>query len=267
MSNAGKISLLCPTITKGLMRYTLSADAPKVSFSLFALNGAVVFRIDRENQVCGVYSVDLGSRVIQSHIASGMYLLVCSLGHSTFSYRVMVLPSSAAGGFWAQPLSAASAAQPYEAKAQLAAAVIDTIIITRDGYYDKKVPMQSYVADVGTINLDKIGSGSSYLAGIIAAYPFPLSSIRLNSGTRLDSMMRLNSNYLLSIDNDRLLYYFRQTAGLSSPGTALGGWEGLDVKGHFMGHLLSACAKGWASSGDTLLLKKGTLLVTELKKC
>jgi hypothetical protein len=75
-SNAGKISLQCPTITKGIVRYTLSADAPRVSFSLFALNGALVIRIDREKQIRGVYSVNLGDRVIQSHIASGMYLLV-----------------------------------------------------------------------------------------------------------------------------------------------------------------------------------------------
>jgi len=46
-----------------------------------------------------------------------------------------------------------------------------------------------------------------------------------------------NLEYLLMLDVDRLLWSFRKTAGLPTPGTPYGGWEGPDIelRGHFVG--------------------------------
>ena len=42
---------------------------------------------------------------------------------------------------------------------------------------------------------------------------------------------------------------FRVTAGLPAPGKAYGGWEGSELRGHTMGHYLSACALMYAEHG------------------
>jgi DUF1680 family protein len=83
-------------------------------------------------------------------------------------------------------------------------------------------------------------------------------------------MMNANKSYLLSLNNDNILYNFRRTAGLSAPGSSYGGWEasGIGLRGHFMGgHLLSALAKSYASTGDINCKNKADYLVAELKKC
>lgn len=52
----------------------------------------------------------------------------------------------------------------------------------------------------------------------------------------------LNVTFLKSLDIDRLLHNFRITAGLISKAIPFGGWEslGIGLRGHFVGHYLSA---------------------------
>ncbi|GAU32557.1 hypothetical protein TSUD_218150 [Trifolium subterraneum] len=49
---------------------------------------------------------------------------------------------------------------------------------------------------------------------------------------------------MLMLDVDRLLWSFRKTAGLPTPGMPYGGWEEpkAELRGHFVGHYLSASA-------------------------
>lgn len=98
--------------------------------------------------------------------------------------------------------------------------------------------------------------------------PFALNQVRLLPGHFLDAT-NTNRRFLLAQDPDRLLHMFRLTAGLPSSAEPLGGWEAPDneLRGHYMGHYLSACAKMWASTGDQELLVRGKLLVVELAKC
>jgi uncharacterized protein len=58
-------------------------------------------------------------------------------------------------------------------------------------------------------------------------------------------------------------------AGLSSSAQPLGGWEKPDceLRGHFVGHYLSACALMYSSTGDQELKAKGDAIVAELAKC
>ena len=85
----------------------------------------------------------------------------------------------------------------------------------------------------------------------LAALPFPLRDVRLLDGPFREAMLR-DQKYLLSLDNDRLLHMFRVTAGLPSTAKPYGGWEAPDVqlRGHSMGHFLSACALMYASTSD-----------------
>ncbi|MGH9761955.1 MAG: beta-L-arabinofuranosidase domain-containing protein, partial [Blastocatellia bacterium] len=101
----------------------------------------------------------------------------------------------------------------------------------------------------------------------LKAHPFPLQEVRLLDGPFRDAMLR-DKQYLLSLDPDRLLHMFRVTAGLPSSAKPLGGWEAPDVelRGHTLGHHLSACSLMYASTGDVTLKRRAEKIVTELDK-
>ena len=100
----------------------------------------------------------------------------------------------------------------------------------------------------------------------IAVRPFPLENVRLLDGKEA---MDRNTRYLHDLDLDRLLHNFRLTAGLPTSAQPLGGWEEpkVELRGHFVGHYLTACALTYAASGDETLRKKADTLVAELAKC
>lgn len=98
--------------------------------------------------------------------------------------------------------------------------------------------------------------------------PFKLSQVRLLDGY-LKELTLTNAEYLYSLDSDRLLHMFRLTAGIPSNATPLGGWEAphMEIRGHTMGHYLSACALLYASMGDERIKAKADAIVDELEKC
>src|SRR5262245_61499913 len=102
----------------------------------------------------------------------------------------------------------------------------------------------------------------------LRALSFPLRQVRLLSGSYYTLQDR-NRSYLHTLDSDRLLHTFRLTAGIPSKARQLGGWERPDIelRGHFAGHYLSACALMYASTGDELLKSKAEAIVAELGKC
>jgi uncharacterized protein len=98
--------------------------------------------------------------------------------------------------------------------------------------------------------------------------PFDLHRVRLRAGpqrTALDA----NRNFMMGLDPDRLLHVFRVNAGLPSNAAPLGGWEAPvnELRGHFVGHYLSACALFGAQTGDTAVTARGAQMVAELAKC
>jgi DUF1680 family protein len=100
------------------------------------------------------------------------------------------------------------------------------------------------------------------------AEPFALEDVRLLDGPFRDAMLR-DKAYLLSLDADRLLHNFRVNAGLPSAAKPYGGWEapGCELRGHSVGHYLSACSLMFASTGDPALKQRVDYLVAELAKC
>ena len=100
----------------------------------------------------------------------------------------------------------------------------------------------------------------------LKARPFNLKHVRLLDGPFHRAMERTRK-YLHALESERLLHFFRKTAGLEAPGKPMGGWETAEVRGHTMGHYLSACALMAASTGDKKLKAKAERIVAELAKC
>lgn len=97
------------------------------------------------------------------------------------------------------------------------------------------------------------------------AIPFNLTDVRLLNGPFRDAMLR-DQQFLLGIEIDRLLHTFRLNAGLPSTATPYGGWEApeVELRGHSLGHFLTACAFMYASTGDVRFKGKADSVVTEL---
>ena len=102
----------------------------------------------------------------------------------------------------------------------------------------------------------------------LKARAFDLGRVRLLDGPLREATKR-NQKYLRDLELDRLLHNFRLTAGIPSSAKPLGGWESpsTELRGHFVGHFLSACAMMYVSFDDVLLKTKADTLVSELAKC
>ncbi len=100
------------------------------------------------------------------------------------------------------------------------------------------------------------------------ALPFDLARVRLGPGPFKDAQ-DVNRRFLMAQDPDRLLHTFRLTAGLPSTAEPLGGWEAPEneLRGHYTGHYLSACALLGAQAGDAEVKARGEHVVAELAKC
>ena len=97
---------------------------------------------------------------------------------------------------------------------------------------------------------------------------FSTSDVKLLPSEFLDAQ-EMNRQYLHDLSLDRLLHTFRVNAGLNSTAEPLGGWEKPDceLRGHFIGHYLSACGLMYAATGDEQLKSKGGQLVAGLAEC
>eukprot|EP00257_Ricinus_communis_P013743 XP_015571257.1 uncharacterized protein LOC8274414 [Ricinus communis] len=96
-----------------------------------------------------------------------------------------------------------------------------------------------------------------------------LHNVRLDLGSFHWRAQQTNLEYLLMLNLDRLVWSFRKTAGLPTPGTAYGGWEApnVELRGHFVGHYLSATAQMWASTHHETLKEKMSAVVSALSAC
>jgi DUF1680 family protein len=107
--------------------------------------------------------------------------------------------------------------------------------------------------------------GAAAPAAAPQAAPFPLKNVRLLDGPFKDAVDR-DVRYLLSLDTDRLLYTFRVNAGLPATAKPLGGWEKPDceLRGHSLGHYLTACSLMYAATGDERLKQRAATVVRGL---
>ncbi len=98
------------------------------------------------------------------------------------------------------------------------------------------------------------------------ARPLPLTAVRLTGGP-LKRAQELDAKYLLELEPDRMLAFYRQRAGLVPKAQPYGGWDGdgRNLTGHIAGHYLSAISLMWAATGDVHFKERADYIVSELK--
>ncbi|ADQ45471.1 protein of unknown function DUF1680 [Caldicellulosiruptor kronotskyensis 2002] len=100
----------------------------------------------------------------------------------------------------------------------------------------------------------------------------PLKASLLNE-SEFYRRFEINRNYMLSLKTENLLQNFYLESGLVSwsflPQDIHGGWESptCQLRGHFLGHWLSAAAKIYANFGDEEIKGKADYIINELEKC
>jgi uncharacterized protein len=100
-----------------------------------------------------------------------------------------------------------------------------------------------------------------------AARPLPLSAVRLTGGP-LKHAQDLDADYLLKLEPDRMLAFYRKRAGLEPKAEPYGGWDGdgRNLTGHIAGHYLSGASMMYAATGDARFKERVDYIVRELKE-
>jgi DUF1680 family protein len=108
---------------------------------------------------------------------------------------------------------------------------------------------------------------------MVVARPVPLNRVRITGGPLYDAQ-QVTAKYLLSLEPDRMIYYYRLRAGLparqnkdGSPVQPYGGWDGdnHNLTGHIAGHHLSAVSYMYLATGDARFKERADYIVSELK--
>ncbi len=101
------------------------------------------------------------------------------------------------------------------------------------------------------------------------AYSVPLQDVRLLPSRWRDNMQR-DSAWLMSLPVKSIVHSFRNTVGVRTDMNIpkLGGWEKLDceLRGHSVGHMMSALALIYAQTGEQCFKEKGDSIVTALSQ-
>ena len=99
---------------------------------------------------------------------------------------------------------------------------------------------------------------------------FPRGKVQLLDG-ELKRRFDVNRHYLMSLSSDALVFNHRLEAVLADGMGRMehGGWEvpACHLRGHFLGHWLSAAARIWAATGDEPIKAKADGLVAALAEC
>jgi DUF1680 family protein len=99
------------------------------------------------------------------------------------------------------------------------------------------------------------------------ARPLPLSGVRVTGGP-LKRAQDLNAEYLLKLEPDRMMAYYRKRAGLEPKAQGYPGWDGdgRNLTGHIAGHYLSGVSLMFAATGDPRFKERADYIVKEMKE-
>src|SRR4051812_42290794 len=99
----------------------------------------------------------------------------------------------------------------------------------------------------------------------ITAHPLTLDRVRLTGGP-LKQWQDSAAKYLLSLDPDRMMAYYRVRAGLPQKAEPYAGWDGggRNLTGHIAGHHLSAVSLMYLATGDARFRQRADYVVREL---
>lgn len=113
---------------------------------------------------------------------------------------------------------------------------------------------------------DTVFAARQALPSRVKVEAFPGSDVELLPSPFLDAQNK-NSEYLLSVEPDRLLARIRQNAGLEPKAKRYEGWEGQSIAGHSLGHYLSAVSKTYDATGDERFKERAIYIVKKLDEC
>ncbi len=101
----------------------------------------------------------------------------------------------------------------------------------------------------------------------LAAHPFALADVRLTGGP-LKNAQDLDGKYLLELEPDRMLAYYRIRAGLEPKAKGYDGWDGdgKNLTGHIAGHYLSAISLMYAATGNPEFKRRADYIVQQFKE-
>jgi len=101
--------------------------------------------------------------------------------------------------------------------------------------------------------------------GRVRARPVPSSRVRVLGGP-LKRAQDLTAKYLLDLEPDRMLAYYRLRAGLPQKAEPYVGWDGggRNLTGHIAGHYLSAASLMYLATGDARFKQRAEYVVREL---
>jgi DUF1680 family protein len=99
------------------------------------------------------------------------------------------------------------------------------------------------------------------------ARPLPLTDVRVTGGP-LKHAQDLNGDYLLKLEPDRMMAYYRKRAGLQPKAQGYPGWDGdgRNLTGHIAGHYLSGVSFMYAATGDARFKARADYIVQEMKE-
>src|SRR5215468_3930561 len=102
---------------------------------------------------------------------------------------------------------------------------------------------------------------------VLRALPVPTSKVRLLGGP-LKLAQDADARYLLELEPDRMMAFYRVRAGLAQKAQPYGGWDagGRNLTGHIAGHHLSAVSLMYLATGDSRFKARVDYLVRELKE-
>lgn len=126
--------------------------------------------------------------------------------------------------------------------------------------------LKNILAMAGVVFISATVRGDVKADVALQAEPFPLSQVKLLDGP-FKQAMDLDGKYILSLEPDRLLSWFRKEAGLQPKAAVYGGWESSGLAGHTLGHYLSACSLMYASTGDVRFKDRVDYVVSQLAEC
>ncbi|MBQ9767821.1 MAG: glycoside hydrolase family 127 protein [Lachnospiraceae bacterium] len=96
---------------------------------------------------------------------------------------------------------------------------------------------------------------------------FALSAVEITEPVFVNAFNK-EQEYLCSIEIDRLLAGFRETAGLEKKADRYtGGWENAEIAGHTLGHYMTALAQMYATTGTEESKERLEYILEELLEC
>ncbi len=125
--------------------------------------------------------------------------------------------------------------------------------------------LRPYMSEGGTAG--QLTAVSALEQNLLKAHPVPLSKVRVLGGP-LKLAQDADAKYLLELEPDRMMAFYRVRAGLPQKAQAYGGWDagGRNLTGHIAGHHLSAVSLMYLATGDARFKSRADYLVAELQE-